>query len=66
MVQKKIKIEMLQDAELNSLPVVINTSETQILLSGNVHSQAQKQKAGAIAQKNAGDRQVINQIKVGN
>ncbi len=65
MITQKIKLNLLRDPAVGPQPIVVKTTPTRIVLSGNVNSQVQKQQAAAIAQMNAGDRQVVNQISVG-
>jgi len=64
MITQKIKLNLLRDPAIGPQPIVVETTPTRIILSGNVNSQVQKQQAAAIAQMNAGDRQVVNQISV--
>ena len=64
MISQKIKLNLLRDPVVGPQPIVVETTPTRILLSGSVKSQSQKQQAAAIAQMNAGDRKVINQISV--
>ncbi len=64
MVTQKIKLTLLQDPAIGTQPIVVETTPTRIFLSGTVKSQAQKQQTAAIAEMNAGDRQVVNQISV--
>ncbi len=64
MVTQKIKLNLLQDPVIGPQPIVVETTPTKIVLSGSVKSQTQKQQAAAIAEINAGNRQVVNQISV--
>ncbi len=64
MVTQKIKLNLLRDPVIGPAPIVVETTPTRIVLSGSVTSQSQKQQAAAIAQMNAGDRQVVNQISI--
>ena len=62
----KIKMDLLRDSEIGTQPITVHTTSTQVILTGTVKSQAQKQKSGAIAQDHSGDRMVINQLEVQN
>ncbi len=66
MIAGKIKMDLLRDPDIGPQPIVVEATPSHIILSGSVTSQAQKQKAAAIAEFSAGDRQVINQIAAGN
>ncbi len=60
----KIKLDLLRDSEIGTQPITVQTTDTQIMLTGTVKSQAQKQRASAIAQDHSGDRRVINKLEV--
>ncbi len=66
LVSGKIKLDLLRDPEIGTQPVTVQTTNTQVMLTGTVKSQAQKQRASAIAQDHSGDRRVVNQLKVNN
>lgn len=60
----KIKMDLLRDSEIGTQPITVQTTSTQVILTGTVRSQAQKQKSGTIAQDHSGDRRVINKLEV--
>lgn len=65
LVRDQIKMALLRDQELGSHPIIVKVTADQVTLSGSVGSQFQKQKAVAMAKGYAGDRQVVDQLKVG-
>lgn len=60
----KIKMRLLEDEELTTMPIRIQANATHVVITGNVMSQAQKQKVSALAKEHSGDRQIINQLTV--
>ena len=66
MVTKRIKMALLVDKDLNGQPIAVQATPDQVILKGTVSSQAQKQKASAVAAEHSGSRRVVDRLEVGN
>ncbi|MCP3944417.1 MAG: BON domain-containing protein [Desulfobacteraceae bacterium] len=62
LIREKIKMDLLKDPDIGHLPIEVETTMTQVIITGRVRSRPQKQKATSIAKKKAGFREVINRI----
>ncbi|MCG8616721.1 MAG: BON domain-containing protein [Desulfobacterales bacterium] len=63
LVVDQIRMNLIRDPDLATLPLAVEATPTRVILSGQVRSEVQKQKAATIAATFAGDRQIINEIK---
>lgn len=63
LVVDQIRMNLIRDPDLATLPLAVEATPTRVILSGQAKSEVQKQKAATIAANFAGDRQVINEIK---
>ena len=61
---EKIRLHLQEDPELTIMDIRVTATAHQVMLTGSVGTQNQKQRASAIAQSHAGERQVVNQLKV--
>lgn len=66
LVQNQIKMALIRDQELRNHPIMVRVTADQVILSGSVGAQLLKQKAVAVAKGYAGDRRVVDQLRVGN
>jgi hyperosmotically inducible protein len=65
-ISAKIQMNLLKDPDIGSLPILVETTASEVILKGTVRTQTQKQKAAFIAGNEAGGRRVINQITLKN
>jgi BON domain-containing protein len=63
-VQRQITSHLGSEPELDHTNVVAQVSDSSVVLTGNVRSEEQHDLALRIAQSYAGDRQVVDKIKV--
>ena len=62
----KIRTELLKDPDIRSTNIDVDTNNNIITLTGIVKSQKEKEKTLYIVQKVAGNRQVVDNLTVGN
>ena len=58
-----IRTALMRDPDLGSQTVTVKATPTRVVISGQTRSEAQKQRAAAIARSFAGNRQVVNAIQ---
>jgi len=63
-IRDQIIMALMSDQDLGGRPIMVRVTADQVILSGNVGSEFQKQKAAAAAKGYAGDRRLIDQLKV--
>jgi hyperosmotically inducible protein len=63
-VTAKIKAKMALDDSIKALDIDVDTAGTTVTLSGNVTSEAQRQRAVQLARETDGVKQVIDQLRV--
>jgi len=64
LVAEKIQTALMKDQELGRLPIMVQATSGQVVITGSVTSQAQKQRASAIAEAYAESRPIMNQLTV--
>lgn len=60
-----VKTQFLADPRVAGLKIDVDTNYGVVVLSGNVKSQAEADRASAIARQSRGVETVINQLQVG-
>ncbi len=64
LVRDQIRLSLLNDSELSRYPIAVQATAAQVILSGSVGSLSQKERAAAMAKGYAGNRRVIDQLRV--
>jgi len=66
MLTSKIMVKLLQEPDIRSTNIDVDTYNNIVTLTGIVKSQHERDKALYVVQKVAGNRQIVNNLSVGN
>lgn len=66
MLSSKIRVKLLQEPDIRSTNIDVDTNNNIVTLTGIVATAAEKNKALMVVHKVAGNRQVVNNLSVGN
>lgn len=61
----KIKSKMALDDTVKALDIHVTTKDGDVTLSGNVHSERERQRALALARETSGVKRVVDQLELG-